>query len=405
MTETTISLLELHASYVIWVDPPVDVLELRHNATEAALPTALDVLFFQPTEEDELPEEEYFNFIATAGMSTYLMPGSQDPVELFLQVRGRHNFADLHSLGRRLAELAVLPFRENFAFVPGLVLHNVSLPLFTAMDSVLITHWAVHAPTWLPNTNPPVLLLSVIPLYESEAIIIAEIGEREAVLRFYAEEINWRDPHRSAAALRPRTTVDSPLQRRSVMPVEDVPAKVRAAWQGIEQWYAANTPRLEQDLQEGATAAQVTAFEQHTYLTLPADYKASLEIHDGEVSVYGYTYLSLDSVLNSWSNMTKLAEADTFAHAEVYEQGEGIIQNTWWHRGWIPFAEDSGGNMLCIDTTPAAKGVVGQVLRMEIGSGPGITEYASFLAWLEGYRDDLDAGKYQVDDEGFLFEV
>ncbi len=189
------------------------------------------------------------------------------------------------------------------------------------------------------------------------------------------------------------------------MPIKNAPARVRALWNEIAQWYAENAPRLARSLREGATAAQLAAFEQQTGLTLPDDYKASLETHNGEVSLHDYTYLSLDSVFNSWSNMTKLAEAGTFAHAEVYEQGEGVIQNTWRHRGWIPFAEDGGGNMFCIDTTPAARGVAGQVLRMEIGSGPGITEYPSFLAWLENYGDDLVAGKYQVDDDGLLYEA
>jgi len=405
VTETALTLQDLHASYNTWADLPVDVLELRHAVIEVGTPTSMDVLFFQPTAEDNLSDEEYFTFITTAGMSTHLMPSSHEPAELFLQIIGRQSVTDLHRLGRRLAEFAVLPFRENFAFVPGLILHNVSLPLFTAMSSVLITHWGIHAPTWLPNTKPPVLLLSVIPLYASEATIIEEIGECEAALRFYAEEINWRDPQRPPAALSPRMAVVDTPKRRAIMPVKEAPAKVRALWHEIQEWYAKNTPRLEKSLHAGATAAQLAAFEKQTGLTLPADYKASLETHNGEVSVHDYTYLSLDGVANNWSNMTKLLDAGTFADAEVYEQGEGVIQNTWWHRGWIPFAEDGGGNMLCIDTAPAARGTAGQILRMELGSGPGVMEYQSFLAWLEHYHDDLVAGKYQVDDEGLLFEA
>jgi len=189
------------------------------------------------------------------------------------------------------------------------------------------------------------------------------------------------------------------------MPVTDVPARVHAAWRTIAQWYAAHSARLHQALRAGALAEQLAAFEQQTGLTLPADYRASLATHNGAVALHDYTYLDLAGVLNSWASMNKLAAAGTFAHAAVYEQGGGIIQNTWWQRGWIPFAEDSGGNMLCLDTAPAAKGVGGQVLRMEMGAGPGIMEYPSFLAWLEGYRADLAAGKYAVDAEGLLYEA
>ncbi len=72
-----------------------------------------------------------------------------------------------------------------------------------------------------------------------------------------------------------------------------------------------------------------------------------------------------------------------------------------WDRKLIPFAEDSGGNMICVDMN---EGKDCQVVLFEVEEGVLRTGLYSFFHWLWRYKEDLLGGKYLVDSEGFLEE-
>lgn len=184
----------------------------------------------------------------------------------------------------------------------------------------------------------------------------------------------------------------------------DVEAAIQNTWNQIERWYAENAPRILENLRNGASDEDISNFEARVGLPLPDDYKASLRLHDGDAYVHDYNYLSLEGVLNNWLLMTEQSEQGVFKEREVFDAGGGIIQNTWWHRAWIPFAEDGGGNLICIDMAPEADGVVGQILKMEMQLGPVATQYKSFLEWLASYKNDIYGEVYEVDEDGYLIE-
>lgn len=404
MNQANPTLSALHTAYERWAGIPAAILELQRDELKEQVPTELDILFFQPAEEDNLSEDEYFTYIATAGMSTRIMQGPCKHVELILCVQERQPQEALELLGRRLAELAVLPFREGTYFTPNLLLYDVSLPLFERMNCVLITNWGVYSPEWLPGIQPPVQLLSVKPVYKSEADIIERIGDIEACRRFRNEGINWDNPKRNPASLPVLTTIVEFEERRKLMAKTDVETTIQNIWNDIKEWYTENASSLLENLKDGVSAQELSEVEERVGLALPDDYKASLRVHNGDVYIHDYNYLSLDKVLDRWLRMTQKSEEGAFEGREVFEAGGGIIQNTWWHRGWIPFAEDGGGNLICIDMAPDADGVVGQILNMERQSGPVVSEYTSFLEWLEHYKDDLYDGVYEVDEDGYLIE-
>ncbi len=188
------------------------------------------------------------------------------------------------------------------------------------------------------------------------------------------------------------------------MATTDVEATIQNIWHDIEKWYAENAPRLLANLKDGVSNQVITDFEARVGLSLPDDYKASLRLHNGDVYVHDYNYLSLQRVLKNWLMMTEQSEQGVFEGREIFDAGAGIIQNTWWHGAWIPFAEDGGGNLICIDMAPETDGVVGQILNMEMQSGPVASEFTSFLKWLESYKNDLYNGVYEVDEDGSLIE-
>jgi cell wall assembly regulator SMI1 len=181
----------------------------------------------------------------------------------------------------------------------------------------------------------------------------------------------------------------------------EIEESVRNAWKDIEKWYGENTPNLLQSLQPGASEQQLNDFETRVGFSLSKDYWASLKIHNGNVYVHDYCYLSLEGVLVNWEIMTNLVKRGDFDDRSSL--GQGVIQNVWWHSKLIPFAEDSAGNQLCIDMSPGPDGVLGQIVYYETEEGLLVSPYTSFLEWLTNYRDELYQGMYKVED-GFLYK-
>jgi cell wall assembly regulator SMI1 len=414
MNKTNITLHELHLAFNEWAGEPVDILKLRRDKENEQTPTVMDILFFQPSKEDNLPEEEFFTIIATCGMSTRIMRGPCRFIELILRVQGRQNLEDLRALGRGLGELAVDPFRRGDYFAPNLILCGVGLPIFEGMNCVLITNVGIHSSERLPMIKPSVQLLWVKPIYESEADIIEEIGDIEASRRFTAEGVNWDNPKRIRAHLKNRIVKTNFNEKRAVpnskkigkktVAEANVESVIQNVWKDIENWYKENAPNILDNLRGGASNKQISEIENSFGILLPDDYKASLKIHNGDIYFHSYNYLSLDRVFDKWLKMMELSQVGTFEGNKVEGVEMGIFQNTWWHSNWIPFAEDSGGNTLCIDMAPGINGTQGQILRMEVQSGPSATEHKSFLDWLRGYKDDLYGGRYEVDEFGFIVE-
>ncbi len=196
-----ITLKKLRASYNEWSGKPKRIIELRREQKSTKVPDEMDLLFFQPDEEDNLPEEEFFTSMATAGMSTRTMKGPYESVELVLRVQGKYPDKDLEAVARRLGELAVVPFREGSYFAPDMIIWNFEFPLFEKMNCLLITNVGVNYESWLPGISPPVLLLWVKPLFESEAKIAESIGDKETTRQFFEKDANWDDPQRSPVKL------------------------------------------------------------------------------------------------------------------------------------------------------------------------------------------------------------
>lgn len=93
----------------------------------------------------------------------------------------------------------------------------------------------------------------------------------------------------------------------------------------------------------------------------------------------------------------------TFDEAEQHMENYCKVRKKWWHEFWLPFAEDGGGNLYCLDLDPADDGDYGQVIPWERDAGGCHPVAVSFLAFVRHFRDELHSGKYAYDeDEGLI---
>ena len=148
---------------------------------------------------------------------------------------------------------------------------------------------------------------------------------------------------------------------------------------------------------------------------MPADYRTFLPQNGLEHNFVGnYACVGLSQVVSNWELMTGLLRDGTFDDGRVERSmrdgfnnwDDGRLQQVWWSPRWVPVAEDSAGNLVCLDGDPGPKGVSHQVIKMEVqgGQGPFWAEIDSFTEYLQSYCDRLNDGEYQVED-GWLIEI
>lgn len=210
MSAENMTLSKLHQAYENWLGTPAHIIQLRRDEFSEQIPTELDILFFHSSENENLSDDDFFTYIATAGMSRYAMQEPDAYAELIIGVKGHHHSDDLEALGRKIGELAVIPFRYGINFAPNRLISSLSLPIFVQMTCMLVTNWFIKQPIWLPNLESAVLMLTLCPVYQSEAQIIQQIGDMEAYERFVHEGIDLQDPTRIPARLE---AIASPLEQ------------------------------------------------------------------------------------------------------------------------------------------------------------------------------------------------
>lgn len=383
-------LSDLHAAYEEWLGAPDQVIQIRSTAADEPV-GALDLLYYGPIEEDEIEHST----LATAGLGLRRLPDPCPHAELSLDVRGALDADQLREFGAALAALIEDRLRAGAGFAPNLVLDDLRLPLFRRMSSLLLTDWAKDSPQWLTTDEPSIRMLRAIPLYAEEAAWVRQIGDSAAISAFRRGGVKWSDPER------PPLMPDEGASPGASTPD---PAEIERLWQEIAAWYRANGANAADELNPGASEEQVAALESQLGLTLPADFRASLLTHNGAPGFHSYRALTVAGIARIWSGMQQLSAAGSLTR---HPEGEGnveVIQDTPWNPAWVPFAEDSGGNLICLDLAPGPRGRVGQVIYLEQVEGPLASPYGSFDEWLRAYRDGLQRGGYMVNAEGFIVE-
>jgi cell wall assembly regulator SMI1 len=133
-------------------------------------------------------------------------------------------------------------------------------------------------------------------------------------------------------------------------------------WHWLEKWLARELPGLLKDLNKGAKPSELTAFEKAVGRSLPEDFKQFYRVHDGQKGAchvgpfYGMNFVPLKEILRIWKSRQATFKAiDLEVYVDVTCFPAGKIRAGGNDPGWIPFADDSGGNYLGIDLSPGTQ--------------------------------------------------
>ena len=178
---------------------------------------------------------------------------------------------------------------------------------------------------------------------------------------------------------------------------------VTAAWKQIRAWYKLNAPSESVEFPKGASKKGIQALESVLGFKLPADVIASYLLHDGSAGCgifpYGYYLNSLNEIEREWTIWRDLVESGGFAgmHPAPSKQ----IKPAWWNVKWIPITSNGGGDHDCVDTDPAGRGHVGQIIEFSHETGARKVAAVSLVAWLTEFADALKDNKYRYDEDSF----
>jgi cell wall assembly regulator SMI1 len=199
--------------------------------------------------------------------------------------------------------------------------------------------------------------------------------------------------------------------------VEGTPMGVGDSWDRIEAWLVAHAPAIRKSLRPGAKQAAVEKLEAALGATLPADFAGSARRHDGqpedaEVGLFpvsdeglgplpSFRLLPLADARREWVMMKGLLDGGDFAGRQS-EPARGVRAD-WWNVGWVPIADNGGGDYVCLDLAPGKGGTAGQVIVFFHDMPERQRLAKSFAAWMEQLARGLASGRYVLDeDEGIV---
>jgi len=190
-------------------------------------------------------------------------------------------------------------------------------------------------------------------------------------------------------------------------------APIGDSWNRIEAWLAQHAPATFAGLEAPAAPEAIEAAETAVGMPFPDELRHSLRRHDG-TGYHGllapfYRLQSAQEIAATWELHVAVHEQLSPPDGDEDESAPPSDHGPWWHRKWIPFAADDGGDHLVIDQRPSpVRGRVGLAARDDGGHFRQRSAEASLAALFEATAtaletgDRLDGYRPLVDGEGEL---
>ncbi|KAI0471111.1 cell wall assembly and cell proliferation coordinating protein [Xylariaceae sp. FL0804] len=244
-------------------------------------------------------------------------------------------------------------------------------------------------------------------------------------------------------------TVNSPgeIQMQSFADGAPPAPPVQHSWKRIDRWADENYPELYDQLCEGCTNNDLNELEHQLDCSLPQDVRDSLSVHDGQERggtptgiVFGSMLLDCEEMVQEWdqwrrvnqqylldttvikpavplkafgggsaqASSSRSAEQSPGSQKESWRQDlqsrqdsvpAGAVVRAYAHPAWIPLVRDWGGNNLAVDLAPGLTGTWGQIILFGRDYDTKYVVARSWAAFLAILADDLNSGKWFVDED------
>jgi cell wall assembly regulator SMI1 len=194
-------------------------------------------------------------------------------------------------------------------------------------------------------------------------------------------------------------------------------------WDRVETVLEKHAPLVFATLRPPATEAQVAEAEALLELQFPAEIRAAYLRHDGQVEGnewtnlnsppspnifhFGFNWCNLEQLKAIWKRDFKMRWERRAEEPELFPDYDSSwdeldVRPLWWNRKWIPIGISAGQFNAYVDTDPAPKGVVGQLL-LDGDDGEASVFAPGLNAYLSALLDLLESGDVVHDQQhGFI---
>ena len=163
----------------------------------------------------------------------------------------------------------------------------------------------------------------------------------------------------------------------------------------FEQWLVQNYSDGLLDLNSPATNDEIEELRSALGVDLPDDFISVLKIHNGQKGEVAWLFdsqefLSTQRIIEEFNIWKNLLETKLQGKVSVADDG---VKNEWWNINWIPFTSDGCGDHYCLDLSPTASGIKGQIITLwyELDEREIVSQ--SFSLWFKEYVELLNSGE------------
>ncbi|HQU56338.1 MAG TPA: SMI1/KNR4 family protein [Chitinophagaceae bacterium] len=174
-------------------------------------------------------------------------------------------------------------------------------------------------------------------------------------------------------------------------------------WKRFENWIELHAPFLIDELNPGASQAEIDKFETLIGKKLPKEFVEFYMIHNGQrkerCPKYGFIdheeLFSLGVVGEQWSIAKQALDEKYFEdeNGKIFSLPDKGIKNDWWNPCWIPFVGDFCGHYICLDLDPSEDGFIGQVIEFNHDNEIRELLAPAFIEWFSNYVRKLESGE------------
>jgi cell wall assembly regulator SMI1 len=165
-------------------------------------------------------------------------------------------------------------------------------------------------------------------------------------------------------------------------------------------------PDTARTLAQPATDQEIDDLQAAIGLFLPAEFRESHKVHNGQDDPTRCHHFFTEGLLAStkqiaetWRMLTEIDEGFRQREPDWDTHGHG----EWWNRHWVPFTIGEG-DCLCINLNPQVRpgGTFGEIVCHvhDNPHEPGIA--ISYSAWLHRLAQRLERGEFTINQYGYL---
>ncbi|KAM3523447.1 hypothetical protein MY4038_008184 [Beauveria bassiana] len=222
------------------------------------------------------------------------------------------------------------------------------------------------------------------------------------------------------------------------------PPPVQHSWHRIDTWAEEHYFELFDQLGEGCTINDLNDLEHQLDCSLPQDVRDSLMVHDGQERggtptgiIFSGMLMDAEEIVQEWETWRRVNEQylldaannrppprrssqdngessshqrppSSSSNPDAWQENllqkqdcvpANSIRKAYAHSGWIPLVRDWGGNNLAVDLCPGPAGRWGQIILFGRDYDTKYVVARSWGAFLALVADDLNSGKWYVDED------